>query len=245
MIVSPFFSPNIGGVETHLDDLVAVLSERGHCAEVITYQPLTSNLKGLAFEQRGIVSIKRVQWFGVGLFPRLEKFGPLSLVYLVPGLLVHSILALTRQKSIRTIHAQGLASSIVALVLKSLFQVRVVVSLHTDYRLLRKGGASTVADLLSRADEILVCSSAAMEDLRLLGVPVKKLRPFTYWVNQSIFRPLDRNMCRLGLGLGSEFIALFVGRFVESKGVRLVLEAAKLCPKVTFLFVGEGPLEDN
>ena len=43
LIITPFFSPNIGGVETHLDDLVDALDKNGYKVYVQTYSPLTTD----------------------------------------------------------------------------------------------------------------------------------------------------------------------------------------------------------
>ena len=53
-ILTPFFSPNIGGVETHLDDLVNGLDKGGYKVYVQTYSPITT--EGVAwksYEKRG------------------------------------------------------------------------------------------------------------------------------------------------------------------------------------------------
>ena len=42
LILTPFFSPNIGGVETHLDNLVSILDEKGYKVFVQTYSPITT-----------------------------------------------------------------------------------------------------------------------------------------------------------------------------------------------------------
>ena len=42
LILTPFFSPNIGGVESHLDDLVTALDQQGYLVFVQTYSPLTT-----------------------------------------------------------------------------------------------------------------------------------------------------------------------------------------------------------
>ena len=35
LLLTPFFSPNIGGVETHLDDLVKALDKRGYIVLIL------------------------------------------------------------------------------------------------------------------------------------------------------------------------------------------------------------------
>jgi len=42
LILIPFFSPNIGGVETHLGNLVSILDKKGSRVFVQAYSPLTT-----------------------------------------------------------------------------------------------------------------------------------------------------------------------------------------------------------
>ena len=85
LIISPFFSPNTGGVESHLDDLCSVLTEKGIRAYVTTYQPLTTRGRAASREERGTVSIMRLAWFGSNLFHRLERYPFFEFIYLFPG----------------------------------------------------------------------------------------------------------------------------------------------------------------
>lgn len=92
LIVTPFFSPNIGGVETHLDDLVSALDEQGYRVFVQTYSPITT--KGTswkAHERSGNeINITRYAWFGEKLFHKLEKFPIFGFLYLTPYLFIRS-----------------------------------------------------------------------------------------------------------------------------------------------------------
>ena len=45
LMICPFFRPNVGGVETHLNDLCEYLKKRGHRVFVVTYQPLMTDMK--------------------------------------------------------------------------------------------------------------------------------------------------------------------------------------------------------
>ena len=53
------FSPNIGGLETHLSDLVSSLDKRGWEVFVLTYCPLTTYAKWKMYEKINNVSIFR------------------------------------------------------------------------------------------------------------------------------------------------------------------------------------------
>jgi glycosyltransferase involved in cell wall biosynthesis/putative flippase GtrA len=64
-------------------------------------------------------------------------------------------------------------------------------------------------------------------------------------VGASVFRPpseAERRDTRAKLGLVSERIALFVGRFVERKGLHILHELAREMQSVQWVFAGDGPL---
>jgi glycosyltransferase involved in cell wall biosynthesis len=62
-------------------------------------------------------------------------------------------------------------------------------------------------------------------------------------VDSQVFRRLDREACRQELGLRG-FVAGYVGRLVEEKGLIDMVDALPDChPAVNLLFVGSGPLE--
>jgi len=64
-------------------------------------------------------------------------------------------------------------------------------------------------------------------------------------VNTEVFRPVcrgERAAARARLGLDGQ-VALFVGRFVEKKGVEILRRAAAARPDVTFAFAGWGVID--
>jgi glycosyltransferase involved in cell wall biosynthesis len=62
-------------------------------------------------------------------------------------------------------------------------------------------------------------------------------------VDAELFRPMDREACKHALGL-SGFVAGYVGRMIEAKGLMDIIEAAATCPAaVNLLFVGSGDFQ--
>jgi len=59
-------------------------------------------------------------------------------------------------------------------------------------------------------------------------------------VDAEIFHPMDREACKRALGL-TGFVAGYVGRIIESKGLMEAVEALAKCPPdVNLLFIGAG-----
>lgn len=65
-------------------------------------------------------------------------------------------------------------------------------------------------------------------------------------VNRALFHPADagqRRAARQRLGIGDEAaVCLFVGRFVEKKGLKLLHQVLPLTPAIEWIFAGHGPL---
>ena len=88
LILSPFFSPNIGGPESHLDDLVSALDKGEYKVFVQTYSPITTrNVVWEPREKKGdSIEITRYRWVGKNLFHKLENYPFLDFLYLTPYL---------------------------------------------------------------------------------------------------------------------------------------------------------------
>jgi glycosyltransferase involved in cell wall biosynthesis len=109
LLLTPFFHPNIGGVETHLSDLVSKLAQLNYQIFVQTYSPITTpGVKWKKYEKNKNIHIRRYYWFGKQLFHRIEKYPFFDFLYLTPYLLIRSFLwMLKNHKKIDTIHSHG------------------------------------------------------------------------------------------------------------------------------------------
>jgi len=247
LIVTPFFSPNIGGVETHLDDLCTYLSQNDYRVFVVTYQPLTTRVKGLGLERRGNIEIHRCAWFGYGLFHKLNNRPFLNLLYLTPWLLLNSLFfMLKNHKRVDVIHAQGFNSALIGKILAKVFKKRLIISTHAIYSLQKDAFISKMIYwILSSADKVLAISNPSRKELIKIGLREEQVITYTYWVDQEVFKPLPQSSKRKEMGWQDKFVVLFVGRLIKIKGIEVLLEAARdFDDKVVFAFIGQGPLEN-
>jgi len=246
LIVASHFYPNFGGVETHLDDLVRVLAKRGWKVVVATYKPLARNIKAPFFEMSKNLKIYRMPWIGFNIVHRLTPYPVLEFLYLFPGLFIITAISLFLNLNIKVIHAQGLVPTVVSLIWGRILSKKVISSTHNLY-FFPKYGLYTMFSkfIFSKVDVTLCLSKGSQLELQKIGVSKKKLAPFRYWLNLGLFRIESKEVLKKELNLTNKFVAFFVGRIIETKGVKVILEVAKKLPRVTFLFGGEGPLSES
>lgn len=247
LIISPFFRPNIGGVETHLDDLCEYLRTHGFFTYVVTYQPLTTRAKGLPFERRGNLEIHRLSWLGCNLFHKFESYPLVEFLYLFPGLFFATFWFMVKNHpKIDVIHAHGLTASFITRLLINLFKKRFIASIHAVYEMVPNSIMARMAKWTLRgADLVLTLSNASKRELAKVGLDEDRIDTFTYWVNQKIFKPFGKAEARKEVGWEGKFIVLFVGRLIKIKGIHVLLEIAKQTTKdIYFAFIGDGPLSE-
>lgn len=95
---------------------------------------------------------------------------------------------------------------------------------------------------LRHADFVVGRSMEAIENIRAKGY-AGPAAAVPNAVDTALFRPLDRTECRRTLGL-SGFVAGYVGRLVEEKGLADMVAALPFCsPEVNLVFAGSGPFQ--
>ena len=246
LIVSIGFSPNMGGIETHFDDLVKALVKRSWKVYVLTYKPVTTDVKASIFEKRGKnISIYRIPWFGK-YFYNLVKKPFLEFIYLTPGLFIAlPCFLIFKGKSVRVIHSHGLIAGMVAVFWGKIFRKRVITTTHSIYNFPRNGFYRSLAKwMFSYSNLVLTLSKQSKKEIEQLGVSKEKIRVFTYWVDLNRFREVDN--AKEKIGLKGKFVVFCASRLVPEKGIRELLKAASLWnKKIRLLVASDGPLKNE
>lgn len=247
VIVTPFFAPNIGGLETHLKYYTDFLASRNIQAKVLTYRPLTTPVKSYArHEINNSVEIYRYWWWGNNLFERLSGSPALEFIYMAPKLLFHVLIySLSHRGDISVFHAHGLIAAFVVRIVSIFIKTKKVVSTHYIYNLqkrpvFRKVFLWVFADF----DKVLAVGEESKRDLISIGCPEDKIEVYNHSIdNRNLFVIKNKAMLREKYSFESdETIVLFVGRLIEMKGIKTLVKAASLNRDIRFIFVGTGEL---
>ena len=241
------YSPNIGGIETHFDDLTKVLLKKGWKVDVLTYKPITTKASAPFIEKSGNLTIYRIPWFG-GVFYNLVNNPILEFMYLIPGLFLFIPVLLIKEKNISVIHSHGLIAGFAAVFWSKVFSKKVITTTHSIYNFPKAGLYHIFAKwIFNKSDKILVLSKQSAEEIKSLGIDNIKIQEFTYWVDLDKFKATsNKRQVKKQIGWEDKFIVLFVGRLVLEKGINELLEAAKIWDKnITLTIIGTGPMENT
>lgn len=238
--------PNVGGVETHLNNLFAALTKRGWKVFCLAYQPLSTKVSWKIFEQGEDIKILRIFWLR-GFFEKLVNRPLLEFIYLVPGLFMVAPFVILGERP-NVIHAHGLSAATAAVFWGKVFGIRTVVSLHSFYSFPKKGLYHDFVKLLFKhTDHILSLSKKSNEEVKELGITKEKTGVFTYWIDLEKFQITNNKFqIRKKMGWSKKFIVLFVGRLIKEKGLGVLLQAAKTWNKsIQLVIIGAGPMEEE
>lgn len=245
LMISPFFSPGTGGVETFLDDLIKYLNNKNKGVDVISYQPLATNVSAPFFQRNGDNEVYRIYWPKFNLFYKLEKYPILQLLYLASGigLFTAGYFLLRKTRNYKTVHCHGMAAGFIGFVLSYFTKRNFVLNFHTNYRFSKKEIVGRfIVFMTKRFNSILVLSNACKKNLIDIGVNENKIRVYYNWIDADIFNIHDKYEARRKLGLNEDnFYALFVGRFSKEKGIFDLLDAIPQINKnISILIIGSG-----
>jgi glycosyltransferase involved in cell wall biosynthesis len=232
-LVSPFFHPHIGGVESHVRYLAKNLSERGFKITVLTTL-LEDTAEDEDFEGYHIHRVKPLlTLFRTPITPGIRKYikqNPADIVHAhSPPPLPAYYAARAADNLILTYHCDEdlptLIGDLIVWLYRNIF------------------GRYTV----KRAKRIIASTSSYARTSKLLWNRRVDIVPMA--VDTKIFRPVDPSSLRArlieeGAIKEGEKVVLFVGRLVPHKGLEELITCAKDVD-AKFLICGGGPLKKN
>jgi glycosyltransferase involved in cell wall biosynthesis len=242
VMVSHYFESHRGGVEIVAGRLARELArlavEVTWLAADASPAPVTTELCGRVVSIPAVNAIER--WFGIP-FP-LPHPAAIKLIW-------RQVAA----ADVVLIHDSLYPSSLLAMWAARFFHKPALVVQHVGlvpYRSAVLRAAMRLANLwlarpmLARADQVVFISEVTARYFRSVSFR-KAPRIIFNGVDRNVFKPAaaEREALRHRLGLPSDGqVALFVGRFVEKKGLPVLEQLARMAPQVTWAFAGWGPL---
>lgn len=245
IILSIGFRPNIGGLETHLTDLTNELRKRYQLL-IITLPPISTRVKAKTVEKEDNLVIWRIPWFGKNLFYKLLKYPILEFFYLTPPLFLGLLVALIKYPSVQVVHVQGLSGVVAAGFLSKLFKKRLIVSIHFVFHFKKNFFGWFSKQMFNLADRVLGVSMPSMDEMKRIGISSDKVGRCAYWIDLNVFKPIDKKIAKKQVRWSENFSILFIGRLIEEKGIKPLLQAIPMLPKqIKVYIIGDGPLKEE
>jgi len=155
------------------------------------------------------------------------------------------------------VHSHYWLSGKVGINLSKEWDIPHVISFHTLAKIKEKALIQEKAplnrvrgelDIIEQAHAIIGMSDYEKNDLvKLYGASLQKISVIQPGVDLKLFKPIDKNVAKQSLGLGTERIILFVGRIEILKGIDILIEAFASLPDPLkkLLIVGGNSVKDN
>lgn len=242
LILTPFYPPNIGGAESFIEGLTSE-AKKWFKITVLTFMPLKDlSRKAAAYQEnyysKGFLKIHRMRWLlkpskvwqGTSLKNMFSVFPKMALLSYVR----------CAKDDYDIIHAQGMLSALVAILMKKIFKVKVYVTLlalyefHKKNKLFRK----VASYIFKNIDIIFVEGKAGFYDLSVLNIDLSKIKLFRHWCDQKIFKPKKK--------VADKIRVLFVGRAIRCKGKHIIEGAERQIKngKFEFMYAEDVPFKD-
>lgn len=238
------FLPEYYGSNEHL--LCRGLAKLGHEVTIFIAdkQPNWQTLRRKKIE-------KRIEEYDGFTIYRLHAGPEVGIVPLIPSL----FLTLMKMK-FDIIHAHDFyaASSFYGAIVSQAKRIPFILTQHNDQLpskvinalLYSVNGYTSGRFIFSHARNIIALNTAIKDHLVAMGADGSKIEIIPNAVDTRLFSPNHKNLLETRWGI-SGLVILFVGRLVEDKGVKYLLQAfsevVKEIPDVKLVIVGKGPQE--
>lgn len=222
--VCPRYFPDIGGVETHVQEISERLARQGHQVEVVCTDP-----RGVHPKQDCIHGVQ---------VRRFRSFAPNDAYFIAPGMFRY-----LRTRDAEILHAHGYHAFPALFARMALKKERFIFTPHYHGRghtplrnMLLKCYDPCGRTIFNRADRI-ICVSGYEKQLitKKFCLSGEKIVIIPNGLNLSEFTNVTRKK--------NPHMLLHVGRIEKYKGIQYILEALPKIPEYTLTIVGKGPFE--
>lgn len=241
-MVSDFFHPNTGGVETHIYQLSQCLMELGHTIVILTHSYDTRKYTGVQYLTNGlkVYYIPRLPVYQQATLPTIfGEFSTLRRILLAERIdLVHAHQAFSTLGHESLLHARTMRYPVI-FTDHSLFGFADPASI-----LVNKTLKFTLADV-----QAVICVSHTSKENTVLRacIPPQRVYVIPNAVEASLFQPVKREKVEVTNGheRDASITIVVMSRLVYRKGIDLLAavlpEVCHRHPQVRFLIGGDGP----
>lgn len=236
-MVSDFFHPNTGGVETHIYQLSQCLMELGHTVIIMTHSYDTTKHTGVQYVTNGlkVLYVPRLPVYQQATLPTIFGGFPMLRRILIAERidLVHAHQAFSTLGHESLLHARTMGYPVV-FTDHSLFGFADPASI-----LVNKTLKFTLADV-----QAVICVSHTSKENTVLRacIPPQRVYVIPNAVEASLFQPVERDKDQVD---ASPVTIVVMSRLVYRKGIDLLAAVLpEIChrhPRVRFLIGGDGP----
>ncbi|MBU4430962.1 glycosyltransferase family 4 protein, partial [Patescibacteria group bacterium] len=131
--------------------------------------------------------------------------------------------------------------------LKKIFKIRTVASTYAIYNFQKSSLFSKITSFtLSSFDKILALAQPSTKELIKIGIDNNKISTYYLWVDDTKFKAHPKSKARQILNLPNKFTAIFVGRLIPIKGIKIIIKLISIFPNIHFIVIGDhGPLKEK
>lgn len=244
LVVTHYFSTHRGGIEIIAGSLAARLARHHDVVWMASDCDPVPDQSGGSLRSVPMRSFNAIERFSGLPFP---LWGPRSLVRLWRA---------TRETDVVHLHDFTYVGNIAAFLFAAIHRKPVVITQHVGFipfksalarAILRVLHATVGRVMLGRADRVVFYSTVVQAYYERFVRFRRRPEMVANGVDTETFAAAaadDRRRARLALGLDpSRPVLLFVGRFVEKKGLHILEALARRLPEVSWVFAGWGPFD--
>ncbi len=256
LILANTFYPVLGGVETHLIDLINELSKEDKLETHLiayTYCQDRDNPYIGKYDNVKINLLKVIPRNNDNIINRLTlRSNALYFFYVIVPLFIYTLYYCLKNKRFDSVHANSHTTGVVALWISKIFGInRKLISMHgimfsqlENFQKYTKFRQKIRAQFQHFTKVFCIGQRSYNEITELMGSDAN-LELFRYWVDDRFFQiQTDRSTARQELGMGKRKVVFYAGRLVETKGIVVLLQVAATASQYDFVIAGGGVLSE-